>query len=531
MNVYGYALSVDWSQGGTYTGPLEDLSGNGSPASGYVLPGTITITWGRDVTGEVTLAAPSGRMSFSLRNDTRLFNTENTSSPIAGKVLPNRRAKYEVLHQDVLYKLLDGVLDDTEAEGDPAGEFTASVLDGWGRPGAAKLSTPLYRGIRTGDAINIILDAIGWTGPRDIDPGATVMPWWWEDGTDARTAVDKLVASEGAPAIAYVRGGTFTFHDRHHRLFDARSVTSQGTFTHTIPAGALPGDFKIEAGSFRYNHGAQRIINSATISTGIRTSQPLAEVWNSDDPIVIGAGVTTTIVCRSTAPFHLAATPTISAPDGGGDIQVRTGAVTSATLSRTSGQSTILSITCSADTVITRLAVRALPVTVTRTVLVTATDQSSIGTFGTQELPDELQPVWANQYDAQAIATRTVAIYATYRPTIEFSVAALDDTYLTEILQAAVSDRITVRNDARGINGDFVIERLAHRITDMGNIHRLVVTCQAVEPTQPANVLTFDVAGKGFNQGAFGVDGIDSAASVLRFDVAGQGFNQGRFGT
>ena len=519
MTVRGYQLAIDWSRNGTFGYPLEDVSS-------YVLRGDIEISWGRDVSGENTLAATSGQMTFGLNNESQVFSPENSSSPIAGKILPSRPVQFLATDANAVTRtLLAGQLDDFDISGDPASEFSGTVLDGWGRPGGERLSTPLYSGLRTGDAINLILDAIGWTGARDIDPGVTVMPWWWEEGTDAASAVTRLVHSEGPPAIAYVEGGTFVFRDRHHRLFDARSTTSQGTYTHTIPAGALPGDFKIEAGSFGYDHGAKRITNTATFSVDQRTPRDVAEVWVSEDPLTIASGTTFQITFQATDPFFGAITPSVAA----GDIVLQSGVISAVTLSRTSGRAAILSITCSADTTIARLAVRANSVSVARTVQVTATDAGSVGNFGTQAWPDEGAPVWANQYDAQVVATRIVAVYANYRPVITFTVVALNAAYLTEMLDARISDRIIVRNDKRGILGDFMVERLAHRITSLGVVHRLQFTCQSPEPVQPVNEFTFDVAGQGFNQGAFGVDGIDSATTMFRFDVAGVGFDQGVF--
>jgi hypothetical protein len=519
---FGHQLSIDWSQNGFNGGGLEDVSP-------YVNDTEISISWGRKVgsDGDVTLASDSSAMGFELTNDLQLFSPENASSPINGKILPGRPTRYQVTQPPsggATYTLLSGSLDTFDVEGDPVGVFAGTALDAWGRPGAKKLSTELYSGLRTGDAINLVLDAIGWTGGRDIDPGATYMPWWWEEGTDAATAINKLVHSEGPPAICYIRGGTFVFADRHHRLLDARSQTSQGLYTHIIPAGTGPaGDFKIEAGSFTYDHGIRNIVNSATFAVGIRTAQPIAEVWTSEDPITIASGATVRITVQTTDPFLNAVTPTIA----NGDIVVQSGSTSAVTLSRRAGQSLILSITAASDTVITRLALRAAAVPVTRTVQVTAADQSSIGIFELREWPDAANPVWANQYDAQVIATKIVGVYANYRPVISFTVVGLDDTYLTEMLQSRISDRITVRNDARGINADFMIERLEHRITELGLIHRLTITCQSPEPVQAANVFTFDVAGQGFNQGAFGADGFDDVGQMFRFDTAGQGFNQG----
>lgn len=502
---------IDWSDA---TGAYVSTSGLGSPTT---CPAGVWTT-----VASAPLTPPANAVTMVPR--LRIGSTPVSSNTFT---IDSAQVTWAYPTDGQTYTLLQGVLDEIADEGDRIATFTGTALDGWGRPGAERLSTPLYRGLRTGDAIGLVLDAIGWTGSREIDAGATVMPWWWAEGDDAATAITKIVHSEGAPAIAYVRGGTFVFKDRHHRLTSSRSTTSQGIYTHIIPASTGPGgDFKIEAGSFSYNHGLGQIVNSATFAVDVRTLQPLAEVWTSEDPVSIAAGTSAQFTIQAdSAPFIGAIVPSVAE----GDIVLQSGAVSGVTLSRTSGQSAILTITCSGDTVITRLALRAYAAAVSRTVQVNARDQGSIGRFGTKEWPSEAAPSWAGPYDAQAIASRVVTLYATYRPTLTFTVVALDVNYLAEILDARVSDRITVRNDQRGINSDFMIERLSHRITKLGIMHRLTITCQAIEPTQPTTPLTFDVAGRGFNDGRFSVDGIDNAGSMLRFDVAGQGFNQGVF--
>lgn len=520
MTVRGHQLAIDWSQQGTYANALEDVSS-------YVRQGVIEIAWGRKVEGEITLSTTSGTLTFELDNGSQQFSPENGSSAITGKVLPGRAVRYQVTNAGTTYTLLAGLLDDFSIETDVTTVFSGSALDGWGRPGALTISTQLYNGIRTGDAIGVVLDAIGWTGGRDIDPGATYMPWWWEEGTDAATAINRLVASEGPPAIAYVEGGTFVFKDRHHRLFDARSQTSQGLFTHIVPAGSgPPGDFKIEANTFQYDHGIKTIVNTANFAVEIRMPQAPAEVWVKEDPVTLASGETVSVTVQANDPFMNAL-----APDTTNSIDIQSGALSAVSLSRTSGQSTLLTVTASTDTVINRIAVIANPVTVSRTVQVTASDISSQGIFGVREWPEDAFPVWAGPYDAQALADKIVATYATYRPTITFTIVGLDATYLNQIMTTRISDRITVRNDKRGINAEFMVERLVHRITNLGILHRLEITCQATEPVQTTNALTFDVAGKGFNDGAFAVDGIDSATTAFRFDVDGVGFNQGVFAT
>jgi hypothetical protein len=521
--VRGYRLFVDWSDQGTLANALEDVTN-------YVNRSDITFGWGRQVDG-MELSAPSSELAFELFNRglawDRYFSPDSLTSPIAGKIYPGRATRLEKTHLGTIYPLHVGELDSYAAGDDIRRTFSGTSLDAWGRPDGTQLSTPVYSGIRTGDAINIILDSIGWTGPRAIDPGATYIPFWWAEGDDPATAVDKLVNSEGPPAIAYVEAGTFVFRDRHHRILSTASRVSQATYTKVIPAGSGPGgDYKIEKGSYSYNDGAKYIANSVTISVDLRAPQEMQEVWSTEDPIAMAAGETQTIFVQPSDPVINAVSPT------NGDMLVQSGSFTAA-ISRTSGQMIALTVTCTGSGTISRLALRAQPISVTRTVQVSASDQSSISRYGPQGWPSEMP--WCNQYDAAAIAKRIVAVYADNRPRVTFSIVwtagmlgAQADRYMTKILTARISNRVTVRNDDTALNRDFYVERLDHTI-ERFQIHRLTLSCMAVEPVQPTNVFTFDTAGKGFNDGLFGVDGIDTYGKMFMFDTAGQGFNDGQF--
>lgn len=445
--------------------------------------------------------------------NTLTFNVDSAESTST----PNDAGKTYTLHQ--------GVLDDISVDSlGAARTFSGKSMDAWGRPSSQSLSTPVYSGIRTGTAIGLVLDAIGWTGPRDIDPGATLISYWWEEGTDPADAIKSLVCSEGPPAIAYVDAGVFVFRDRHHRVRQAASTTSQALFSHITPAGSGPGvDYKTEKGTFVFDYGLRDIVNSVTFEVPLRRPGVIQEVWSQDDPVAMNAGEVTTIFAQPGDPVINAITPT---QDNSG-IQVVSGSFT-ATIDRTSGQKFIITVTCTGTGIMSRIALRGSPLPVARTVQVRATDAASIARFGRAEWPEEAP--WCNQYDAQALADRILAIYADNRPRVTFTIVAINDRYTSAMLTLKVGHRITVRNDVLGINGEFHVERLDHEV-DRLTIHRLTVSCIKAEPLQPSNALTFGVAGKGFDQGQFAITGIDNASSMFIFDQAGQGFDQGLFAT
>jgi hypothetical protein len=531
VSVRGYRLAIDWSRHGTYANALEDVSG-------YVLDEPdVTVSYGR-TEGRADAESVVGKMTFALRNDGRQFSPENTGSPIAGNVLPGATAELSYTHPSTgtITTLFSGPLDSFQVDPSaPARDFTAEALDAWGTPGTEKLSTAVYSGLRTGDLVGIVLDEIGWTGPRDIDPGATVVDYWWEDGASAAEAVQKLVQSEGPPAIAYVQGGTFVFRDRHHRLTRTASQTSQGTYTHVIPEASGPaGQLKILTNSFLYDHGLENIANNVTFEVGQRLPTDSAEVWSTPTPIVLAANETQTIIAQADDPFVNAQIPrpytyNSDGSIGSGEYSLQYGSVTFS-LARTSGQAVAITLVAGGTGAYLEdgLKLHATPLKVSRTIKVVEEDASSIGRYRRRTWPHPAP--WVNVYDARAIAQRIIAIYATPRPSVTLSIVDLDDTYVQQIMGRVISDRVTIRNDEIGLNTDFLVEGITHTIRQF-DVHTLTLHCEIAEPAQPANILTFDVAGKGFNDGAFGITGIDAPATMFRFDVAGQGFNQGVFTT
>lgn len=484
-----YDFRVDWSNNGVFTGTGEDVTTRTLQ--------DVTITYGRDQARALSPIA-TGSCALELDNVNRDLSPENASSPIVGLVLPARPMRIQATLSAVTRTLYRGHMDDyvLQPGKDELRRVSITGLDALAKLAEAKATTDLYSSIRTGDAIEAVLDAIGWPGgDRDIDVGASTLRWWCVDGEGAFSAIEAILAAEGSPALLSVDGDNkIVFRDRHHRLTRAASTTSQATFRDT---GSEP---KFSA-PLRYDQGWRDVVNDVRFTVEERAPEPdLVAVWTSDQSYAIPNGVTLDITMATTDPFMGLITPV-----AGTDFQVRANGV-SVSLSRTQGRSATISITASGAAVIDSLQVRGYPVTVARSQVASASDATSITAYGSKSGPDDAGG--ASFEDAQAIAELAVAYRSTRLPIITFDVVGSNDTRLAQCLDRDLSDRVTVVDAETGLNDGFFIEQITHNISQAGLRHVTTYGCEKV----PAGA------------------GLDDPSTIFIWDHATQGkFGTGRF--
>ena len=496
-----FRFYIDWLNDGDFVDTNDEVTsisgGNALAADG------MTIAYGRD---QARAFSPvrAGEAAFKLNNASRMYSPENASSPLFGQLVPGRPVKITATQDAATTTIYRGFLDDytvSPNRGDRT--VTMSCLDLMARFAQANpLSTPLYAGIRTGTAIGYILDALGWPGgARDIDPGASTIRWWWEEGTDGLTALARMLAAEGPPAICFVdTNANFVFRDRHHRLLDAASTSVQATFTNgTSTETASTVTF---SQPMTYDTGWRDIVNTIIVPVDQRNQAALGVVWQTDATIAVPAGTSVSIIAQSGDPFLNAVTPV-----AGTDYTLLTGAATAA-LSRTSGQSATITFTDSgAGSLITELQLRANPVTVARTVQVSVTDTASQTAYGVRGLPSgiDLGGGGATVEDVVAVATTFVTRYAQRKPIVSIPVANANDKRLTQQLARDLSDRVHITDTETGLNADFFVEQISHATSGTGRVLTTTFGCEKADATSPANVFVFDDATNGkFNTGKFG---------------------------
>jgi len=469
-------LRIDWNLDGAWTGTGEDVTIRLLSRAG------VSVSFGRDQIRALSPSPVAGEIGFELDNRSKDYSPENSGSPIAANLKPGRPVRYQRTYSAVTYTLFRGYLDEFEVlpnREERSVQFQG--VDALARSTDVKVSTPLYEGIRTGQAIGYILDAIGWpSGDRDLDTGATVIPFWWEEDTTWLEALQKVVASEGPPAFVYIdyANNKLVFRDRHHRLIRTASTTSQATFRDT---GAEPKF----SGPVRYDAGWRDIVNDVSLEVPERrVDGDLSNVFEDEGIISLGASASTVLHVQASEPFKGAITPV-----AGIDYTLMSGSVSSLTLSRTSGQSTIITITAGAGGAqIEGMRVRAYSLPVARTYRITASDSTSITDHGSRAMPSGLEPVWAGRYDAKGIADLLVLERKQRRPIFQMVVkGAAHDSRLTQCLARALSDRVTVVDAETGMNDVFYVEQITHTVTEAGLFHETVFGLEKVSPNEPTD--------------------------------------------
>ena len=521
-----YQFSIDWD--GQPGGAGEDVT--------HDIVSDIPITYGRDQERQFKPAAV-GSASFTLNNVSRTYSPENTGSPLYGDLDPARVMTGQVTFNSKVYPLFRGRIDDFNVKADFSDrtvDFT--VLDGLNDLAGVKLSTGVRTSMRTGDLINVVLDKAGWTGGRDIDPGATLVKFWWLSDTDALSAINDLVKSEGPPAIAYCApDGTLVFRDRHHRMLRQNSRTVQATFHagalgDCTAAGMPPGALSL-ARPFTYAHGWRDIVNSVAFDVTDRVPSPgVQQVWQDQSTYTLSIGQSIDLTVSGSDPFINAITPV-----PGTDIVYTGSGVLNVLLSRTSGATAKLTLQAVGGPVtITSVQVRAQTLVAQPVARVSQVDPTSIAQHGERAYPESAP--WAGVQDAQAIASMILLHYAERRPTVQIRIVSSDPAHYVQVLQRTISDRIHITNDEMRLDADFFVERLTHTVQRTGvtgrpPVHAVVLACEK-DIDSIANPFTFDKRGAGFDAGVFDPLRADDESLVFIFDDPVQGqFDFGEFGT
>ncbi len=460
-------LCVDWNNSGIY----GDSVGEYVTGRIRVDPGIRTVR-GRD---QARLLSPPRAGSFEvvLDNQSGDYYKERASGPLYGNLLPGRSVRFRQSYLGITYDIWKGNLDRLLPRPSISRrDARLSCLGSLAQLVGKRVSTQLYEFIRTDQALGYILDAVGWpAGARVLDVGKTTLPYWWLDDADAFDAAVELYATEGPGAYLGEDGqGRIVFESRHYRLLTARCTTSQAIFRDENN-GADP----YFSEPFGYDDGEDSVVNVCTVSVNVRAVQALAVVWQNGSDLTLGAGEVRKIGAKTSDPFKAAV-----APVAGIDYTVTAGSVVSVTISRTSGQSTEITVTAGpAGATVTGLQLRAQAVTVSTRIKRTNTVDTSASQLdhGIRTYPLSIWPEIGVEV-AQDLANAIVGIYQDPRPAVELTILPGHEGNRVQQLAREVSDRITVIEKQSGMNGPVFIERIGHTIRDQGIDQVTVFGCE-----------------------------------------------------
>lgn len=456
MTAATWKIYTDWNGDGDFTTWRDNITGR-------ILDDrtVVSTSYGRDQ-GRALSPPRIGEAAWELNNDSQDYSPENTASPLYGLVKPARPVKIEATLLSTTYTTFSGTTDDYDIRlGYDDRSVGVTCVDGMSALQGVLITTEMYQGLRTGQALHIILDAIGWPSTaRDIDAGATVMPYWWLDGTDAYEAAMDLLDSEGPYSLITCDSSRrIVFRDRHHRAVRTRSITAQATwYSRTMePMFSAPAT---------YSAGWREIVNVVSFDVPIRAQSPeLEEVWAAGGRITVASGQTLSVTVKGSSPFVGAVPPVL-------DLDYTVTGTATLTMAKTSGESTTVVITApSGAAYIDDLRVRGYPIKEAAATVVAGEDATT-AKYGRRTSTALKPPKWAGVYDTQAIVQLILTQRAERLPTLRLTMVNGSDTRQIQQLTRDLSDRVAVVAYDMGMNADFWIEQIEHKVTQGGADHR-----------------------------------------------------------
>lgn len=458
MAAVTYTVQIDWNNDGSVAAGSpttnEDVTAN-------VLAVRTPLSWtfGRDDARSLSAIKP-GELTIELKNTSKLYSPDFAAGALFGNLGPGKPVLVKAVHNAITYNLFWGYIDSFDLTPGPKAEASVvlGVQDVLGRLAEQNVTTTLYQSIQTGDAIDAVLDAAGWSGSlRDISSGATTIRWFWADSEPALNVINDIVASEGPHALAYVDpSGNFVFRDRHHRFLKTASTSSQATFRDTGAESSTDVNFSAPA---TYDVGFADLANDVSFDVEERDPTDFVAVWSIEDKFRIAASGSVTFNASTEDPFFGAITPVL-----GVDYTVDSGSVASVSLSQTAGGSTVVTVTAGGSvTVVTGMAVRAYTVPVKRSYTVTASDATSQGKYGIKSWNEDL-PKWVSKNDAEVIADFIIGQRKDRLPVFQVSITQSSDNRKVQSLARKLSDMVTIVEANSGSSGTYWIEQIGYDI-------------------------------------------------------------------
>lgn len=462
-----YVLEVSWDNSGLFTGANDDVTADMF---------SVECRRGRDYASQLTGRATAGRLIATLDNRSGTYSSLNSASPIYGSTVPGRKVRLRTT-APVAKTLWTGYLKQISPSGTYDG-FPVATLEASGsieRLNGKKV-TPAAQANQTTDVIvGAILDAAGWPAERTLNTGQTTISRWFVDKVDALNAIREIEETE-LGFFYEAEDGKLIFEDRHFRL-KGDCLISQATFSDA--SGATLGYRAIEQ-----QDPLREIYNDivATVSPYVAAGSS-AVLWTlRGETPTITAGETLSWWAEypnsEVDPDTGAYVETWDTPVGGTDVTVTGVDISSIAIAASKfANSMKISLTNNgaATATVALLQAKGTKVTKQAPVRVSDEDTTSQTAYGqrTYQLPGPWLP--------STLVARDYVKYlvSRYKDPLPILVMAIQghrsDDLMTQALSRKISDRITVvatgGKTMLGLNADFFIEAISHRISNAGFVH------------------------------------------------------------
>ena len=482
-----YTVLVDWNNDGDFTDSGDDITSD-----------VLSLSWerGRDYASQLQGRSVAGKLSAVLVNTGGKYSPSNTSSALTGNILPGRTVKVQAGSGSFPYTFpvafndgvrwqgkLDRILPAPAAEGVKTATLTAFGTLGYLNQFETQLASQTNR--RTDQAVGDILDDVGWTesDDRDLDTGKTTISRFWISGKKAIDAL-RLVEEAEAGFLLESKSGQIAFQNRHHRITQTASTTSQATFSdadgaaHTFvevdqddPLGTIVNHVEATARTFDTASVAVLWTHPETGSASPTLAPGEAKTFEAEFPNPDAANSAMEVDAWTTP----AATTDylLNSASGGGGTNLTSDITVTQTKTAERMAITLTNSATGSDGYVTKLQARGTAVSTKNPCIVRAIDTTSQGIYGERKYVAKTQFIPTTS-EAQDWCEYQVAIFASPTNILTMTIPASTSGNIGQVLGRDLSDRITVTatNDAKlGISADFFIESERHQVSEGGQQH------------------------------------------------------------
>jgi len=464
---YIYYFEISWDGTNTFTGADDNCT------SDLI---SIECRRGRDYASQLTGKSSSGRLTATLKNINGKYSSFNSSSPIYGYILPGKKVRLRTEACIIWTGYLSTIVPAGSLDGSPVVSLEASgPLSRFKK----SITPPKQSGQLTGTIIDAILDEAGWSASdRTIDDGKTSIDQWYIDKIEVFEAMRQIEETE-LGFLTESADGKIVYEDRHHRLKDDYLV-SQQTFTDATAE-------LIGYNSITQQDPIREIYNDiiATVES-YSTAGSSAVLWTLQETPVLAPGQSLIYWAEYPNFEHDPSTgayvDTWDTPVVGTDI-TQTGVSNSdigVTVSKfaKSMKITIINNNVTDSATLTLLQAQGIKVIKLSSTSISSSDSASQALYGTKSYL--LPAKWLQTTTtAQDYAGYIIGRYKDPVPVVGISFFAnKNSSLMIEALTRNISDRITVTATGAktelGIDDEFFIEAISHRISNSGKFHEVM---------------------------------------------------------